>query len=156
MRSLLLTLPFLLGVTSALAQSQSPSEPWDVLDQKGAHYAGTIDAMKNIVEFVCPVSAPPQLIVISPQFRVSMPDGHRYTLRFVTDKGRTELVATAKDAELIVSADDLNAQITLQRLMDDIAASGSFTVATANFGWQARFTGENAAIALKGVRDACF
>jgi hypothetical protein len=136
---------------SALAQSA----PWDRLQQDGAVYAGTMDERKNAVEFVCPVTGAPQLIVISPEFRVSVPNDHRYSLTFVTDRGRSELVATAKDAELIFEAADLNAQVTLQRLMADIAASKTFTVAVSPFGWKGTFTGAGAAQALTGMMQGC-
>ncbi len=82
--------------TAAYAQS----DPWDSLENKGARYAGTKDARQNAVIFVCPVTGAPKLIVRSPQFRVSVPDDHRYTLTFVTDRGRSEVTAVAKDAEL--------------------------------------------------------
>ncbi len=96
-----------------------------------------------------------ELVVQSPQFRVSMPDDHRYTLTFVTVSGRTDLVATSKDAELHYAAADLNAQITLQRLVQDIGNSKTFTVAVSPFGWKSEFTAEGAADAMKGLLDRC-
>ena len=149
--ALVLTLALLPANTVAYAQS----EPWNSLENKGAHYAGTRDDRENAVIFVCPVTGAPQLIVKSAQFRVSVPDDHRYSLTFITDRGRSELVATAKDAELIYEAADLNAQITLQRLMQDIAASKTFTIAMSPFGWQGKFTGEGAAEALKDMMNGC-
>ena len=146
-----LTLALLLAGTAAYAQSQ----PWDSLENKGARYAGTRDDRQDAVIFVCPVTGAAQLIVQSPQFRVSVPDDHRYTLAFVTDRGRSEVVATAKDAELIFEAADLNAQITLQRLMQDIAASKSFSIAMSPFGWKGSFTAEGAAEALKDMMNGC-
>jgi hypothetical protein len=147
----LIPLALLLATTAAYAQSQ----PWDSLENKGARYAGTRDERQNAVIFVCPVTGAPQLIVQSPQFRVSVPDDHRYTLTFVTDRGRSEVVATAKDAELILDASDLNAQIALQRLMQDIAASKSFTIAMSPFGWKGSFTAEGAAEALQPMLNGC-
>src|SRR4051812_17786105 len=131
------------------------SKPWDSLENKGARYAGTRDDRENAVIFVCPVTGAPQLIVRSQQFRVSVPDDHRYTLTFVTDRGRSEVTAVAKDAELIFEASDLNAQITLQRLAEDIGASKSFTVSMSPFGWKGQFTGEGAAEALKPMTGGC-
>jgi RNase adaptor protein for sRNA GlmZ degradation len=61
----------------------------------------------------------------------------------------------SKDAELILDASDLNAQLTLQRLMEDIAASKSFAVAMSPFGWKGQFTGEGAAEALKPMMHGC-
>jgi hypothetical protein len=147
----LLIVATLLACTSAYAQS----EPWDSLENKGARYAGTRDERANAVIFVCPVTGAPQLIVRSPQFRVSVPDEHRYTLTFVTERGRSELTAVAKDAELHFEATDLNAQITLQRLMEDIGASKSFTISMSPFGWKGQFTGEGAAAALKPMIAGC-
>ena len=141
----------LLWPASAVAQSK----PWDSLEQDGARYAGTIDAMQNAVEFVCPVTGAPKLIVQSPQFRVSVPDDSRYTLTFVTESGREEITAVALDAELTFEAADLNGQIMFQRLAEHIAASQSFTVAMSPFGWKGRFTGEGAAEALKPMIQGC-
>jgi hypothetical protein len=147
----LLTVAALLLCTSAYAQSS----PWDSLEHQGARYAGTKDEQRNAVIFVCPVTGAPQMIVQSPQFRVSVPDDSRYTLTFVTDRGRSEVMATAKDAELIYTAGDLNAQTTLQRLMEDIVASKSFAVAMSSFGWKGKFTAEGAADALKPMMGGC-
>jgi len=107
------------------------------------------------VIFVCPVTGAPKLIIRSQQFRVSVPDDHRYTLSFVTDHGRSELTATAKDAELNFEADDLNAHVTFQRLAEDIAASQSFQVYMSPFGWKGKFTAEGAAEALKPMLAGC-
>ena len=125
----------LLASTAAHAQS----DPWDSLENKGARYAGTKDGMQNAVIFVCPVSGAPKLIVRSPQFRVSVPDDHRYTLTFATDRGRSEVTAVAKDAELSFEASDLNAQVAYQQLTEDIAASKSFSLFMSPFGWKAQF-----------------
>jgi hypothetical protein len=147
-------LPFLatlLVCTSAYAQS----DPWDQLENNGARYAGTKDERGNAVIFVCPVTGAPKLIVQSSQFRVSVPDDHRYTLTFVTDRGRNEVTAVAKDAELTFEASDLNAQVSLQRLMEDIAASKSFSISMSPFGWKGQFTGEGAATALKDMIGGC-
>ena len=141
----------LLVCTSAYAQS----EPWDSLENKGARYAGTRNERQDAIIFVCPVTGAPQLIVRSQQFRVSVPDEHRYTLTFVTDRGRSEVTAVAQDAELILDGTDLNAQITLQRLMEEIGASKSFTVSMSPFGWKGQFTGEGAAEALKPMIKGC-
>ena len=141
----------LLWCTEAHAQSQ----PWDSLENEGARYAGTRDDRQNAVIFVCPVTGAQQLIVRSPQFRVSVPDDHRYTLTFVTDHGRSEVVATAKDAELIFAAADINAQVQIQRLMQDIAASQSFSIAMSSFGWKGQFTAAGAAEALKDMKNGC-
>jgi len=137
--------------TAAFAQSA----PWDRLENGGALYAGTIDDRKNAVEFVCPTTGAATLIVKSPQFRVSVPDEHQYTLTFVTARGRTELVATAKDSDLIYEAADLNAKVTLERLIDDIGASQKFSIAMSPFGWHGEFSAEGAAAALKGLLDRC-
>jgi RNase adaptor protein for sRNA GlmZ degradation len=151
MKPLLLALALVLLGAAAYAQSA----PWDSLDNKGAHYAGTRDERQNAVLFVCPVTGAPQLIVRSPQFRVSVPDDHRYTLTFVTDRGRSEVTAVAKDAELIFEASDINAQVMLQRLMEDIAASKTFSVSMSSFGWKGQFTAEGAAAALKPMMAGC-
>jgi hypothetical protein len=147
----ILALAFLLVSTAAHAQS----DPWDGLENKGARYAGTKDARQNAVIFVCPVTGAPQLIVRSPQFRVSVPDDHRYTLTFVTDRGRSEITAVAKDAELTFSASDINAQLVFQRLAEDIAASKAFAINMSPFGWKAQFTAEGAAGALKPMLAGC-
>jgi RNase adaptor protein for sRNA GlmZ degradation len=146
-----LTLVFLLFSTAAHAQS----DPWDGLENKGARYAGTKDERQNAVIFVCPVTGSPQLIVRSNQFRVSVPDDHRYTLTFVTDRGRSEVTAIAKDAELLFEASDINAQMVLQRLAEDIAASKAFSVNMSPFGWKGQFTAEGAAAALKPMLAGC-
>jgi hypothetical protein len=151
MRHPLLALALVLFSTAAHAQS----DPWDSLENKGARYAGTKDERQNAVIFVCPVTGAPKLIIRSPQFRVSVPDEHRYTLTFVTDHGRSEVTAVAQDAELNFEASDINAQLMLQRLMEDIAASKSFTVAMSPFGWKGQFTGEGAAEALKPMLHGC-
>jgi RNase adaptor protein for sRNA GlmZ degradation len=147
----LLFIASLLISTAAYAQS----EPWDSLENKGARYAGTRNERQDAIIFVCPVTGAPQLIVRSQQFRVSVPDEHRYTLTFVTDHGRSEVTAVAQDAELILDGTDLNAQITLQRLMEEIGASKSFTVSMSPFGWKGQFTGEGAAEALKPMIKGC-
>jgi len=144
-----------IGLTLSCTAAYAQSAPWESLEHKGARYAGTIDDRKNAVEFVCPVTGAPKLIVQSPQFRVSVPDDHQYTLTFITDRGRSELVATAQDAELVYEASDLNAQIALQRLMAEISASKAFTVSMSSFGWKGQFTGEGAAEALKGMMGGC-
>jgi hypothetical protein len=146
-----LALACLLVSTAAHAQS----DPWDGLENKGARYAGTKDARENAVIFVCPVTGSPQLIVRSRQFRVSVPDDHRYTLTFVTDRGRSEVTAVAKDAELTFEASDINAQLAYQRLAEDIAASKVFSVNMSPFGWKGRFTAEGAAAALKPMLAGC-
>jgi RNase adaptor protein for sRNA GlmZ degradation len=146
-----LALALLLISTAAYAQS----DPWDSLENKGARYAGTKDARQNAVIFVCPVTGAPKLIVRSHQFRVSVPDDHRYTLTFATDRGRSEVTAVAKDAELNFEASDLNAQVTYQRLTEDIAASKAFTVFMSPFGWKAQFSAEGAAAALKPMMAGC-
>jgi hypothetical protein len=151
MKAALLGLACILLGTVAYAQS----DPWDSLENEGARYAGTKDERQNAVIFVCPVTGAPQLIVRSPQFRVSVPDDHRYTLAFVTEHGRNEVTAVAKDAELIFEASDLNAQVTLQRLMEDIVASKGFTVSMSPFGWKGQFTSEGAAAALKPMMAGC-
>ena len=145
---------FLAGLvfcTSAYAQS----DPWDSLVNKGARYAGTRDARQNAIIFVCPVTGAPKLIVQSAQFRVSVPDDHRYTLTFVTDRGRNEVTAVAKDAELTFEASDINAQLAYQRLAEDIAASKAFSVNMSPFGWKGQFTAEGAAAALKPMLAGC-
>lgn len=146
-----LALACLLISSAAYAQSK----PWDSLENQGARYAGTRDERENAVIFVCPVTGAPKLIVRSPQFRVSVPDEHRYTLTFVTDRGRSEVTAVSKDAELSFEAADINAQVTLERLMEDIAASKSFSVAMSPFGWKGQFTAEGAAEALKPMMSGC-
>jgi RNase adaptor protein for sRNA GlmZ degradation len=135
--------------------AQAQSDPWDGLENKGARYAGTKDDRQNAVIFVCPVTGAPQLIVRSPQFRVSVPDDHRYTLTFATDRGRSELTAVAKDAELTFDASDINAQVLYQRLAEDIAASKSFSISMSPFGWKGQFTAEGAAEALKPMLAGC-
>ena len=147
----LLFIAGLFACTVATAQS----EPWDSLENKGARYAGTRNDRQDAIIFVCPVTGAPQLIVRSEQFRVSVPDDHRYTLTFVTDRGRSQVTAVAQDAELILDGTDLNAQITLERLMEDIGASKSFTVSMSPFGWKGQFTGEGAAAALKPMIGGC-
>jgi RNase adaptor protein for sRNA GlmZ degradation len=151
MKTAALTLALLLLASAAHAQS----EPWSGLENKGARYAGTKDARDNAVIFVCPVTGSPQLIIRSHQFRVSVPDDHRYTLTFATERGRSEITAVAKDAELTFTATDLNAQITYQRLAEDIAASKSFTVSMSPFGWKGQFSAEGAATALKPMLAGC-
>jgi hypothetical protein len=146
-----LALAFALLSTAAYAQS----DPWDGLENKGARYAGTKDARDNAVIFVCPVTGAPQLIVRSQQFRVSVPDDHRYTLTFATDRGRNEVTAVAKDAELTFEAADINAQVAYQRLAEDIAASKAFSVSMSPFGWKGQFTAEGAAEALKPMLAGC-
>jgi hypothetical protein len=148
---LILALALLLVATAAYAQS----DPWDGLENKGARYAGTKDTRQNAVIFVCPVTGVPQLIVRSPQFRVSVPDDHRYTLTFVTDRGRNEVTAVAKDAELTFEANDINAQVLYERLAEDIAASKAFSINMSPFGWKAQFTAEGAAAALKPMLAGC-
>jgi RNase adaptor protein for sRNA GlmZ degradation len=148
---LILALALLLVATAAYAQS----DPWDGLENKGARYAGTKDARDNAVIFVCPVTGAPQLIVRSHQFRVSVPDDHRYTLTFATDRGRSEVTAVAKDGELSFDASDINAQVTYQRLAEDIAASKAFSINMSPFGWKAQFTAEGAAAALKPMLAGC-
>ena len=147
-------LPALALITVASTAS-ADSKPWDRAEQDGAIYAGTIDDWKQSVEIFCPVTGNAQLIVQSPQFRVSMPDDHAYTVTFVTASGRDEIVATSKDAELHFEATDLNARTTLQRLIQDIGDSKTFTVVVSNFGWKNEFTAEGATDALKGLLDRC-
>jgi hypothetical protein len=147
-------LPALALIATASA-AWADSKPWDRAEQNGAIYAGTIDDWKQSVEIYCPVTGNAMLIVQSPQFRVSMPNDHRYTLTFVTASGRTDLVARSKDAELRYEAADLNAKITLQRLMQDIGDSTTFTVAVSPFGWKNTFTAAGAADAMKGLMDRC-
>jgi len=146
-------LTFILTCTSAYADSQP--QPWDSLENKGARYAGVRDERKNAVVFVCPVTGAPKVTIQSPQFRVSVPDDHRYTLTFVTDRGRSEVTAVAQDAELNFEASDLNAQVQFQQLAADIAASKSFTVSMSPFGWKGQFTAEGAAEALKPMIGGC-
>ncbi|GAB2178764.1 hypothetical protein [Dongia sp. agr-C8] len=147
----MLALAFSLFSAAAYAQS----DPWDGLENKGARYAGTKDARENAVIFVCPVTGAPQIILRSHQFRVSVPDDHRYTLTFATDRGRSEITAVAKDAELTFEASDLNAQVAFQRLAEDIAASKAFTISMSPFGWKGQFTAEGAAAALKPMIAGC-
>jgi hypothetical protein len=135
--------------------AQAQSNAWDSLENKGARYAGTRNDRQDAVIFVCPVTGAPQMIVRSPQFRVSVPDEHRYTLTFVTDHGRNEVTAVSQDAELVLDGTDLNAQFTLQRLMEEIATSQRFTVSMSPFGWKGEFTGEGAAAALKPMIGGC-
>jgi hypothetical protein len=151
MKHALLALALILAGTAAYAQS----DPWDGLENKGARYAGTKDDRQNAVIFVCPVTGVAQLIVRSAQFRVSVPDDHRYTLTFVTERGRSEVTAVAKDAELMFEASDVNAQLAFQRLAEDIAASKSFTIAMSPFGWKGQFSAEGAAEALKPMIAGC-
>ena len=151
MKWVLPVLVFVLAASTAWANSK----PWDRAEQDGAIYAGTIDDWKQSVEIFCPVTGNAQLVVQSPQFRVSMPDDRRYTVTFVTAAGRDEIVATSKDAELHYEAADLNARTTLQRLVQDIGNSETFTVVVSNFGWKNEFTAEGAADALKGLLDKC-
>lgn len=146
-----LALAFLMISTAAYAQS----DPWDGLENKGARYAGTKDARENAVIFVCPVTGAPQLIIRSHQFRVSVPDDQRYTLTFVTDRGRSEITAVAKDAELTFTASDINAQIAYERLAEDIAASKAFSINMSPFGWKAQFTAQGAAKALQPMLAGC-
>lgn len=151
MKTATITLTLLLLAGAAHAQS----EPWTALENKGARYAGTKDERENAVIFVCPVTGSPQLILRSHQFRVSVPDDHRYTLTFATDRGRSEITAVAKDAELTFEAADLNAQVAFQRLAEDIAASKAFSVSMSPFGWKGRFSAEGAAVALKPMLAGC-
>ena len=151
MKTAALALSFLLVGTAAHAQS----EPWNGLENKGARYAGTKDDRQNAVIFVCPVTGVPQLIVRSMQFRVSVPDDHRYTLTFATDRGRSEVTAVAKDAELMFEASDINAQLVFQRLAEDIAGSKAFSISMSPFGWKGQFTAEGAAEALKPMLAGC-
>src|SRR3954465_8564860 len=107
-----------LSLLSTTAHAQS--DPWDSLENKGARYAGTKDDRQNAVIFVCPVTGAPKLIVRKTQFRVSVPDEHRYTLTFVTEHGRSEVTAVSKDAELTLEASDISAQEVVQRSLEDI------------------------------------
>jgi hypothetical protein len=151
MKRVVLALAFMAAASVAAADSK----PWDRAEQGGAIYAGTIDEWKQSVEIFCPVTGDAELVVQSPQFRVSMPDEHQYTLTFVTVSGRTDLVATSQDAELHYAASDLNGTITLQHLMQDIGNSKTFIVAVSPFGWKSEFSAEGAADALKGLLDHC-
>ena len=151
MRWFLPAFAFVVAASAAWADSK----PWDRAEQGGAIYAGTIDDWKQSVEIFCPVTGNAELVVQTPQFRVSMPDDHRYTLTFVTASGRTDLVARSKDAELHYEVADINARTTLQRLMQDISDSKTFTVAVSPFGWKGEFTAEGAADALRGLLDHC-
>jgi hypothetical protein len=146
---------FVAVLIAAASTASAGSKPWDREEQSGAIYAGTIDDWKQSVEIFCPVTGNAELVVQSPQFRVSMPDEHHYTLTFVTASGRTDLVARSKDAELHYEAADLNARIMLQRLVQDISNSKTLTVAVSPFGWKGQFTAEGAADALKGLLDKC-
>jgi hypothetical protein len=139
----------------AASAAYADSKPWDRAEQDGAIYAGTIDDWKQSVEVYCPVTGNAALVVQSPQFRVSMPNDHRYSVTFITASGRTDLVAVSKDAELHYEVTDLNAKITLQRLMDDIANSQSFSVSVSTFGWKSVFNAQGAAAAMKGLLDRC-
>ena len=143
------------ALTAFASAAWADSKPWDRAEQDGAIYAGTIDDWKQSVEVFCPVTGNAQLVVQSPQFRVSMPDDRKYTLTFVTAAGRDEIVATSKDAELHYEAADLNARTTLQRLVQNIGSSKTFTIAVSPFGWKSEFTAEGAAAALKGLLDHC-
>ncbi len=149
--AILVALVFLMVTTGVHAQSA----PWDALENKGALYAGTRDDQDNAVIFVCPVTGAPQLILRSRQFRVSVPDDHRYTLTFATDRGRSQVTAVAKDAELLFEASDLNARIAFQRLAEDISASKSFSDSMSPFGWKGAFSAEGAAAALKPMLAGC-
>jgi hypothetical protein len=151
----MLALAFLLASPFFNMGANAQSDPWDGLENKGARYAGTKDTRENAVIFVCPVTGAPQLIVRSHQFRVSVPDDHRYTLTFATDRGRSEVTAIAKDAELTFTASDINAQLTYQRLAEDIAASKAFSINMSPFGWKAQFTAQGAAEALKPMLAGC-
>jgi len=151
MKRVLPVLVFAVAASTAWANSK----PWDRAEQDGAIYAGTIDDWKQSVEIFCPVTGNAQLVVQSPQFRVSMPDDHRYTVTIITASGRTDIGAMSKDAELHFEAADLNAKITLQRLVEEIGNSKTFTVALPTFGWKNEFTAEGAADALKGLLDKC-
>jgi hypothetical protein len=144
-----------LALLALASTAAADSKPWDRAEQGGAIYAGTIDDWKQSVEIFCPVTGNAMLVVQSPQFRVSMPDEHPYTLTFVTAAGRTDLVAVSKDAELHYEAADLNASITLERLVRDIGNSKTFTVAVSPFGWKGTFSAQGAADALKGLLDRC-
>jgi hypothetical protein len=151
MKGMLSAPVLLLAVSAAWADSK----PWDRAEQDGAIYAGTIDDLKQSVEIYCPATGNAMLLVQSPEFRVSMPNEHRYTLTFLTASGRTSLGAISKDAEVQYEATDLNAKFTLQRLVQDIGNSKTFTVAISPFGWKSDFTAEGAADALKGLLDRC-
>jgi hypothetical protein len=151
MKRFLPALALLAGASTAWADSK----PWDRAEQDGAIYAGTIDDWKQSVEIFCPVTGNAELVVQSPQFRVSMPNEHHYTLTFVTASGRTDLVAISKDAELRYEAADINAKLALQRLVQDIGNSKTITVAVQTFGWKSTFTAEGAADAMKGLLDRC-
>ena len=151
MKTIVLALASLLAGNAAFAQS----DPWNGVENKGARYAGTKDARDNAVIFVCPVTGAPQLILRSHQFRVSVPDDHRYTLTFVTDRGRNEVTAVAKDGELIFAAADINAQMIYERLAEDIAASTAFSINMSPFGWKGQFSAEGAAEALKPMLGGC-
>ena len=144
-----------IALTALASAAWADSKPWDRAEQDGAIYAGTIDDWKQSVEVFCPVTGNAQLVVQSPQFRVSMPDDRKYALTFVTSAGRDEIVAVSKDAELHYEAADLNAKIALQRLVQDIGNSKTFTVAVSPFGWKSEFTAEGAATALAGLLDHC-
>jgi len=145
------TVAMLAFAPAAFAQS----EPWQRLEKNGAIYAGTIDQYAQSIEIYCPATGDATLEIRSPRFRVSVPDGHAYSLTFITDQGRFEIMAIAKETSLNYVASDLNARVTLENLVAAIAASKQISVAMSPFGWQKTFTGEGAAEALKGLLDHC-
>jgi hypothetical protein len=65
------------------------------------------------------------------------------------------VTAVAKDAELTYEAADINAEVTQQRLAEDIAASKAFSVSMSPFGWKGQFTAEGAAAALEPMIGGC-
>jgi len=150
-RQLVATLAALAFASPAFAQS----EPWQRLEKNGAIYAGTIDQYAQSIEIYCPATGNATLEVRSPRFRVSVPDGHRYSLTFITDQGRFEIMATAKETTLNYEASDLNARVTLENLVAALSNSKQISVSMSPFGWQKTFTGEGAAEALRGLLDHC-
>jgi hypothetical protein len=85
-----------------------------------------------------------------------VPNGHLYSLVIVTDRERLELGVKSKDADMIYDASaDLNARVTLDRLVDDIRNSQKISVAIVQLGLKVDFTAEGAAQALDGIYGHC-
>jgi hypothetical protein len=143
------------ALSAFAGQALAQSAPWARLENKGASYAGTINDLKQSISFICTADGRATLIVHSPTFRVSVPNDHRYSLVFVTDRERLELMVKSKDSDMVYEAKDLNARVTLDRLVEDVRSSGKITIAIARLGLQVDFTGDGADQALDGIYAHC-
>jgi hypothetical protein len=144
------------AISAFAGQALAQSEPWERLENKGASYAGTINEMQQSISFICSADGRASIVVHSPTFRVSVPNDHLYSLVIVTDRERLDLTVKSKDADMIYDASaDLNARVTLDRLVDDLRNTRKIAIAIAKLGLQVDFTAEGAAKALDGIYAHC-